>query len=234
MRWLATLGFRGDLLRRGDEAVSESDIAADIAEELAHHLQSSAASLIDEGMSAAEAEQEARRRFGEVDRIQHACLHTQIGRRTMRRKMHVLLTAGLIVSLGMLAWGSHVQVTRERDVAHRMMMEAKELAAELQLAEQGRRLTPVENLELQVGDLVEIVFEDFPGMSTIERIGRDGMLLVPGAGWMNLAGKTRSDAEAEVTLAAKQYFVLESPVRLVVDPYVPATIPGANRSIDRP
>lgn len=84
MRWIPDLGWYVRFLMSGE------DVRRDIDDELAFHLERRAEILQSQGMSPAEAEREARRRFGDVDRVRRECRVIGKGRVRTRRWTHAI------------------------------------------------------------------------------------------------------------------------------------------------
>lgn len=118
--WLEKLG----LFARSPDARPLSEIAADIDEELAFHVEESARALTAEGLDADSARAEALRRFGNFGRIRRECARTQMGERVMLQRIQLVLTATLVVVVGLMAWSvreSRSALAAERQASTELM-----------------------------------------------------------------------------------------------------------------
>ena len=74
---------------------------------------------------------------------------------------------------------------------------------------------PVEHVVVEVGDELQLIDEYNPDVHGTVTVAEDGKVLLPEAGWIFVAGKTREQVEEEMTKALAVYFV-ESQVRVIV------------------
>ena len=183
------------------------EIDQDVREELAHHLALLADELVAGGMEQAEAEREARRRFGDLDRARRACMDIELVERNVMNRLHVVLTAALAAAVVWLL----LENVRERERAAIAMHEF--IALREGQPDDGPP-APAE-IVLQVGDYVEII--DLLGVvpHVHEQVALDGKLLVPDVGWVGVAGLTRAEAEATVNNACQPFYT-QANVRLRV------------------
>lgn len=91
-----------------DDAGSErhrtgADIAREIEEELAFHLETSARDLASGGATEDEAEREALRRFGDVQSIKARCWRIDMENQIMMQRIHIAVTVVLVLAVGTLA-----------------------------------------------------------------------------------------------------------------------------------
>jgi hypothetical protein len=99
MSWLQTAAV---VLRLPDPRPI-SQIEQEIADELEFHLEMRTRDNVNAGMSAGEARQDARRRFGDFERIHKACRYALLGERIMLQRVQTILMlvlAGAVVVLG--------------------------------------------------------------------------------------------------------------------------------------
>lgn len=118
------------LFARSPDARPLPEIAADIDEELAFHVEESARALTEEGLDADSARAEALRRFGDYGRIRRECARTQMGERVMLQRIQLVLTAVLILAVVVLVWSNHetraaMQAERAQSVALLSRIEAR-------------------------------------------------------------------------------------------------------------
>lgn len=194
-----------DALLGSDARATRLD--AEIRAELDHHLELAAEALREEGFAPAAAEREARRRFGDYDHVRRACLRANLRGTVMLRRLHAATTILLFLSVLWLVWVNAVE--RER-----LRAAAQETHERLQSALAARE-TPGE-LVLEVGDRVTFVDPYNPELATTEEVALDGHVLVPGAGWIPVAGLSRPEAERTVTEALRPYY-REVDVKLKVE-----------------
>jgi len=113
-----------------------SEIAADIDEELASHVDASAGALADEGLDVGSARAEALRRFGDYGRIRRECARTQMGERIVLQRIQVVLTVVLIAVVGLLFLSNRESQAHERAAldAEKQVMAALIARLDAQLA----------------------------------------------------------------------------------------------------
>ena len=81
------------------------------------------------------------------------------------------------------------------------------VAAALAEEARDRERLPVEHIIIQVGDELDLVDFANSGMGdSTEAVAADGKVLVPGAGWVHVAGLTREDAEHAITQALQPFY----------------------------
>jgi len=206
------------------ESAALAAAEAEIAAELEHHLAACADGLEESGLARDEAEHEARRRFGDPEVVRDACVRTRMGGWIMTKRMHQALTAFLALCVLVLLWSNYASYVRSQVALEQMHAELAQSMAAIQQSQELRAaldlLVPEDELVIGVGDVVEIVFEHNRDETTIERVARDGMILVPAAGWVRVGGRSRDEAEREVNERLQEFYADER-VHLVVDPYVP-------------
>ncbi len=84
--------------RRGPE-----QIAADLDDEFAFHLDELVRELLETGLDPAEARAAARRRFGDVTRIRKQCLRVALGERIMLQRINVVLMVTVLLAVAVLS-----------------------------------------------------------------------------------------------------------------------------------
>ena len=184
-----------DALFGADE---DAELDAEIRAELDHHLALAAERLHEQGLAPDAAEHEAERRFGDYDNVRRACLRANLRGTLMLRKLHVATTVILLVTVVSLLGANYVQAGRLRAKANRA-----HAALESALAARERPGVVI----LEVGDRVTFVPSYNPELSVTEKVALDGQLLVPAAGWIDVVGLSREEAERQVTEALKPYYV---------------------------
>ena len=99
MSWLQTLAF----VPRPPDSRPIREIEQEILDELEFHVEMRTLDNVSAGMSAAEARQDAMRRFGDFERIRKACRQTLLGERIMLQRVQAVLTLvllGAVVFMG--------------------------------------------------------------------------------------------------------------------------------------
>lgn len=204
MRGLEALG----LFRRLPDGRREADIEADIRAELEHHLTCAADELVRQGRTPEEARAEANRHFGDLGSIQRRCLKIQMGERTMLQRIHLAVTFFLFLAVGFLAW-TNLESRRAATMAAEMAMAARD-EAEFRLQEaldaEQRARAKVDHIVIEVGDQLEII-DSYNSLRVAETVAADGKVLLPEAGWVDVAGLTREEAEKRLTAALRPFFV---------------------------
>ncbi len=84
--------------RRGPE-----QIAADLDDEFAFHLDELVRELLETGLDPAEARAAARRRFGDVTRIRKQCLRVALGERIMLQRVNLVLMVTVLLAVAVLS-----------------------------------------------------------------------------------------------------------------------------------
>jgi len=187
-------------LLRPEEDPGVETVAAEIRQELEAHLEMRTEDNVTQGMDPLEARRDAERRFGDVDRIERACRAHSIGGRIMLQRINLALTGILgITVIWMFVQNHHLRV--QTVLAQDRMMAFSE-AINLE----RERATQVETIEIAVGDEIEV--HDMAGhwVPFTVRVARDGKLLLPEVGWVDVAGLQRQAAEERVTKVLSQYF----------------------------
>ncbi len=129
------------------------EIQADIREELEFHLALATEDHERGGMPAAEARQEALRRFGDLSAIESTCRRVQLGERRMLQRVQVSLTLVGVATLLLLI------VTAYRNQTHQD-------AALVELQRSVQRLQ--DNLSIIVDRAPPVVVETFPVSGAID------------------------------------------------------------------
>jgi hypothetical protein len=127
---------RFGIFARAPDSRPRTAIAAEIDAELAFHLEQSARELEVSGFAPDAARAEARRRFGDMERVRRECARTQLGERFMVQRLHFLLTGLLIAIVGFLWIGTRraqaeIEAHRSanQELMHRLAAEAEKLPA---------------------------------------------------------------------------------------------------------
>ncbi|MDZ4772222.1 MAG: permease prefix domain 1-containing protein [Planctomycetota bacterium] len=129
---MSALLERLGLFARAPDTRSLAEIAGDIDAELAFHVEETARELVAGGLVPEEAHAEALRRFGDYGRIRRECARTQMGERIMMQRVQVVLTALLIVAVGVLLWSNHearASMSAERAASMAMIARIEEQLA---------------------------------------------------------------------------------------------------------
>ena len=105
-------------------------VEQEILDELEFHLEMRTLDNVKAGMSAAEARQDAVRRFGDFERIHKACRRTLLGERIMLQRIQAVLTLvllGAVIFMGVALYRGQ----QANEAATARMMQMNEAAAEL-------------------------------------------------------------------------------------------------------
>jgi len=94
--------FAGLHLPRPDRRGPEQ-IAADLDDEFAFHLDEIERELLETGLDPAEARAAARRRFGDVTRIRKQCLRVALGERIMLQRVNLVLMVTVLLAVAVLS-----------------------------------------------------------------------------------------------------------------------------------
>ncbi len=99
---MGTSIFAGFYLPRPDRRGPEQ-IAADLDDEFAFHLDAIERELLETGLDPAEARAAARRRFGDVTRIRKQCLRVALGERIMLQRVNLVLMVTVLLAVAVLS-----------------------------------------------------------------------------------------------------------------------------------
>ncbi len=99
---MGTSIFAGLHLPRPDRRGPEQ-IAADLDDEFAFHLDEIERELLETGLDPAEARAAARRRFGDVTRIRKQCLRVALGERIMLQRVNLVLMVTVLLAVAVLS-----------------------------------------------------------------------------------------------------------------------------------
>ncbi len=99
---MGTSIFAGFHLPRPDGRGPEQ-IAADLDDEFAFHLDEIERELLEAGLDPAEARAAARRRFGDVTRIRKQCLRVALGERIMLQRVNFVLMVTVLLAVAVLS-----------------------------------------------------------------------------------------------------------------------------------
>ena len=113
------------LIPPGDHGQTRDEIAAEIAD----HLAAAEADLTKRGVVAAEAREAARKKFGDVEKIQKTCYWIQNGETIMLRWTLVALASVLCILLGLSVLGNWRSQSQLADEMGKLSAELKALAA---------------------------------------------------------------------------------------------------------
>lgn len=182
---------------------SRDEAAAAVRAELEHHLACAADALRGQGLDPEAARQEARRRFGDVEAIGRACVRIRTGGTQMWKRLHLALT--IVLAVGIVF--SLLLQRQATALAQRSAEEARmEAAHAMQLVREKERPAPVEHIVIGVGDAVALIDQYGHDLGEVQVVAADGKILLPGAGWVLVAERTRDQAEAMVTEALKPFY----------------------------
>jgi cell division protein FtsL len=185
----------------------QEEAAAQVRAELEHHLACAAAALMEQGLDAEAARTEARRRFGDVEAIGRACVRIRRGGTVMMRRLHLGLTVVLALALVFMVFAQRQAIVEARVEAERSRMEAEQaLALLLERQEKEEHPEPVEHIVIGVGDVLVLVDDHDHDLGEAQFVAADGKILLPGAGWVFVAGLTREEAESAVTEALRPFW----------------------------
>jgi hypothetical protein len=207
MAWQAIVGQLAAGAPDPRERVLDEDVRLEIEAHLAMRTEDNVAA----GMEPAAARRDAERRFGDVEAIARACREPWIGGRIMLQRAFLVVT--LVLALG-IAWMflQNRRLVAQTEQARAVAMERTAVALQ---AERELRLQyeTSGDLVFRVGDRVDI-----RGFSAdiVEVVQRDGKLLVPDVGWLDVAGRPRTEVEAELRQALEPYWEHVPTVNLVV------------------
>ena len=200
MSWLETLG----LLAPSPASADRTRVEAEVREELQHHLDLCAAALVAGGADPEAAAREARRRFGALEPVHRQCLRHQLGERIMLHRIHFVLTCLLAAALVGFLVKDHVRgkeaLRTENTLRAQVEMLMHSMVAPAPPA-------PAEHVVLQVGDTVEIRDHYNQFVQATKTVAADGKLLVPNAGWVQVAGMTREEAETYITTKLAPFYM---------------------------
>ncbi|MCP3918597.1 MAG: hypothetical protein GY711_23870 [bacterium] len=200
---LARLGLH----LRAPDARPIGVVQAEIDEELAFHLDASARELVRAGAEPKEAACEARRRFGDLADIRRACRRQKLGERIVIQRIQMVLILLLVLSVGVLAqqWSSTSR--QQQDAIHALRNHVAELSRGTGGLAQAAPTGPVEHVIYAVGDrlrIANVTGNHEPNVHAT--VARDGKILLPEIGWVDIAGKAREDVEGLLTKTYLQYY----------------------------
>ncbi|MBK8180948.1 MAG: hypothetical protein IPK67_19055 [Planctomycetes bacterium] len=144
------MGLAGRILGGwgGAPTPGEGDLARDIDQELAFHLEAREQELVQSGLSPEQARAEALRRFGSLEHIRAECRRIQSGGRIMLQKITLVALVALVSVLALFSYQlvvSQHAAQRELEAMRaqvQLLMERTERAATVNQAEQNRILLP--------------------------------------------------------------------------------------------
>ncbi len=177
-------------------------VDAEIAEELAFHVEARTEENIAAGMDPAAARRDAEARFGDVERIRRSCRWVRLGERIMLQRIHFVITLLLLVAIGF----SMVQIAELHGA-----LRASNQAMDPLMFSRGSPLV------IGIGDTLRI--EDFasPGsFDAEETVAIDGNALFPEIGWVAVAGLTRPEAEVLLSELYKPYYAITPDIKVRV------------------
>ena len=132
----------------------------------------------------------------------------------MLQRFHLVISIVLVLALGAMLLQNRRLAAMQLEAANAAMARAEEaLRAERELLE---RYQPEGELVFAVGDVLEV--RDLAGYldRSIEVVQPDGKLPLPDSGWVDVAGKARTEVEAAVREAYVAYYSEPIDVKLVV------------------
>ncbi len=115
---------------------TRTEIACEIADELAFHLESRARELEGQGLAPEEASARAKELFGDVERTARECARIQMGGRIMLVRIQWVVIAVLVVALALVGWRQTVTRAMLLEREHALRAEAEHDRARLQEMEQ--------------------------------------------------------------------------------------------------
>lgn len=187
----------------------EPDPPDDVRAEIAFHLELLAEDHRARGLDPEAARRAAEADFGDPEEIIRQCQRFHGRKHAMLQKFHVAFSVVMLIALAVLTLQNRALVARS-EAAMARSMDSMSMLSEL------RQRTPVDEIVIAVGDEVEIreAFSNFDPVRA--RVARDGKLLLPGIGWLHVAGLTRAEAEKRATDRCTEYYQ-EARVFLVVE-----------------
>jgi len=160
-------------------------IERDVRAELEAHLEHAIVDRVESGLDPESARLEAHEVFGDYDGTVHACVRQKLGGRLMWAKIHVAVTAVLLVGLGLT-------IHRSYAMQEQLQLEAQEARAIA--VEFAERKEPRE-IRLGVGDRITVISTYHQDLTQKTFVEQDGTALFPPAGRLHVHGLTRGQLE---------------------------------------
>ncbi len=190
-------------------------IQREIDEELSFHLAASAEALEGAGLGEREARRMAQLRFGDRRKIRRACLVQRQWRPIMLQRLHLATTLVLLVAAAFLGARSlraeaayQARLDELKGVVEGLQattVVAQDSDARNSVAAEGPPRTDFSLIG--VGDLLQIIDRAHPqDITQTCTVARDGMVLLPQAGWVMVAGKTLPEIDAALNEALSFYY----------------------------
>ncbi|MEM7308401.1 MAG: permease prefix domain 1-containing protein [Planctomycetota bacterium] len=181
-----------DWLRAPDPRPVEA-IEADIADELAFHLEARTRDNIAAGMDPEAARRDAEARFGDFDAVHSACRRVRLGERLMLQRIHLALTCLLLLVLGAT------------------LVQLSELRGELRASAGEPTLAPLlpppfGDVVVAIGDRLQVQCVAHSGIAAEDVVASDGHVLLPELGWVDVRGLTRPELEEKLCERYQPYF----------------------------
>lgn len=191
------MGLRG-LAERFETGALERAVERDVEAEIEAHLAEATAVLEAEGLASEEARRIARERFGDLERIRAECLQVRMGGMLAMKKLFVVcLVAMSLALLATLAAARmfYMRARMAQEVAVAERMQAQE-AAHRALAAEAEAKAELQEIVVGVGDALQLV-ETHGHVQPAQHpvVQSDGKVLIPDAGWVDVAGLTREQVE---------------------------------------
>jgi len=204
---------RRGLLRDAEAARVE----AEIREELESHVELCAEALRDQGHTPAEALREAQVRFGDLERTLRACRRVRLGGRLAMQRLQwilILVLGGATVMLALHGRRSAALAAAERQHAMVQAEMARALLAEMQ---ERTPAEPVEQIVVGVGDVLTVHSDASSAVRQTTEVQRDGQALFADVGWVKVAGRSRPEVEAELSVLYLAHYEDVAPVYVIVE-----------------
>ena len=200
------MGLR-ELAARFEISALERAVERDVEAELEAHLAQAAAELEAGGTAPDDARRMARERFGDLERIRAECLRIRMG--GMHAMNKLLVGALVAVSFALLATlaASYTLYTRARmaqEVAMAAQVEARYAADR---AREVEAQAQPQEISVEIGDALELVeSHGYFARSQNPVVQRDGKVLIPDVGWVDVAGLTREQVEQRLRKSLEPFY----------------------------
>ncbi len=202
---------------------SSQALEQDIRDELLAHLAMSTEQGIAQGLSPEQAKRQAIEQFGNFEQTISACKRQKLGAFTMKKRTHQILTASLLLlCVAMTGYGfaARARVAERESALHLLNAKLMNQQSEMQSMKVG---SEPQLITVRIGDQLEVVETYQPGEWTGKyEVERDGSVLLPALGHVQVFGLTRSELESRLTeLYAPYYALLDLYVRVHRGPVPP-------------
>ena len=190
---MSFLDVLGGLLRVPDPRPIDV-VDAEIAEELAFHIDARTEENIAAGMDPAAARRDAEARFGDIQGIRRSCRWVRLGERIMLHRIHFVVTLLLLIATGFA-------VTQIAELRIAMSSLPSDPLMDSALFSRGSPIV------VGIGDTLRM--EDFGSPGSLEAeevVAADGQALFPEIGWVEVVGLTRQELEVKLTALYAPYY----------------------------